>query len=295
MDNVKSTNPIPLQSTHDILRIFLIDKRSQNLTEHTLHTYELKIKAFIDSDFCASDMNEITPGDIKMFFWHYAENHKPSTTYSIYRALKLFFNWYEYELGEWDNPIRKVHPPRVPQKVIDPISLDDFTKMLPYCNIRNEAILLFLLDSGARAAEFLSLDVNDVNLISGAVFIKNGKGGKSRTVYIGSRTRKALRKYLKERKKDSQYLWTTSTGKKMTYTSLNMTIKRIAEKAGVKPPSPHDFRRAFCLNMLKSGTDLLTLAQLMGHSGITTLRLYTKLSRDDTMLAHKQGGVDKWL
>jgi site-specific recombinase XerD len=287
-----------VQSTYDIANIFIIIKKSQNLSKNTILFYTSKLRTFLDSKFCPNEITDITPGILRVFFWDYAKTHTPSTVASVHRALKIFFDWYASEIETFDNPITKVKLPHVPPKVIDPVSLDTIKAMLqsPHCNIRSQSLLLFMLDSGARASEILALNVDSVNPISGAVFIAHAKGNKSRTVFISPRTRKVLRKYLQERKVQSEALFTTTTGAPLTYSALNALLKRLAKRAGVRPPTPHDFRRAFALNMLRSGTDLLTLATIMGHSNLATLKQYVKLTTDDTMLAHRRaGGVDKWL
>ena len=55
-------------------------------------------------------------------------------------------------------------------------------------------------------------------------------------------------------------------------------------------PFPHDFRRAFALAMLRNGTDVYTLAKLMGHEGITVLQRYLKQTYQDTEAAHRRAG-----
>jgi integrase/recombinase XerD len=56
----------------------------------------------------------------------------------------------------------------------------------------------------------------------------------------------------------------------------------------VKEPRLHDFRRAFALSMLRNGTDVYTLAKLMGHEGITVLQRYLKQTYQDTEAAHRR-------
>jgi len=65
-------------------------------------------------------------------------------------------------------------------------------------------------------------------------------------------------------------------------------MTRRANQAGVEPPSLHDFRRAFALAMLRNGTDIFTLAKLMGHKGITVLQRYLRETRQDTEIAHRR-------
>ncbi|MBN1618395.1 tyrosine-type recombinase/integrase, partial [Candidatus Dojkabacteria bacterium] len=65
-------------------------------------------------------------------------------------------------------------------------------------------------------------------------------------------------------------------------------IKKRAKLAGVNPPTAHDFRRAFALSMLRSGTDIFTLAKLMGHKGIHVLQRYLKQTNEDAEIAHRK-------
>ena len=56
---------------------------------------------------------------------------------------------------------------------------------------RDAAILLCLLDTGARASEFLSINLEDINQARGDILIQQGKGRKPRTVYIGKQSKRA--------------------------------------------------------------------------------------------------------
>lgn len=55
-------------------------------------------------------------------------------------------------------------------------------------------------------------------------------------------------------------------------------------------PDAHDFRRAFCLAMLREGTDIFTLAKLMGHESTAVLQRYLKQTYQDTEQAHRRAG-----
>jgi site-specific recombinase XerD len=52
----------------------------------------------------------------------------------------------------------------------------------------------------------------------------------------------------------------------------------------------HAFRRAFALSMLQNGTDIFTLAKLMGHEGTSVLHRYWKQTNLDTEEAHRRAG-----
>lgn len=101
------------------------------------------------------------------------------------------------------------------------------------------------------------------------VILRQGKGGKPRTVFIGKETRKAVRAYLRERRDNLRALWVTNDqAKRLAYGGLRVLLARHAQQVGIEVPSAHDFRRAFVITMLRNGTDLVTLARLMGHTSL---------------------------
>jgi len=153
---------------------------------------------------------------------------------------------------------------------------------------RDAAILLGLLDTGARAREFLSIKVADTNQATGNVLIRTSKSRKPRTVYFGRKTRKAIRRYLSYRNDENPSLWITRMGDRLSYSGLREIIQRRAKDIGIKPPALHSFRRGFAIMMLQSGTDIYTLAKLMGHSTIDVLKHYLKLTDTDTAEAHRR-------
>ncbi len=112
-------------------------------------------------------------------------------------------------------------------------------------------------------------------------------------VYLGRRSRHILRKYLKHRSDDSLALWVTHPrfgSERLGYDGLRAIIHRRSVDAKVEEPSLHDFRRAFALAMLRNGTDVYTLAKLMGHESITVLQRYLKQTYQDTEAAHRRAG-----
>jgi len=146
------------------------------------------------------------------------------------------------------------------------------------------------LDMGARANELLSVNLVDINQARGDILIRQSKGRKPRTVYIGKQSKRALRRYLNHRKDECTALWVTHPrcgSERLSYDGLRKILTRRAQKAGVEEPSLHDFRRAFALAMLRNGTDIFTLAKLMGHEGISVLQRYLKQTNLDTGEAHR--------
>jgi integrase/recombinase XerD len=93
---------------------------------------------------------------------------------------------------------------------------------------------------------------------------------------------------LKQRWDSFSALWVTDEGERLQYSGLRSIIVRRAKLSRVPTPSPHDFRRAFALNMLRAGVDLITLSRLMGHSSLAMLQRYLKQLPDDLREAHQR-------
>jgi integrase/recombinase XerC/integrase/recombinase XerD len=159
-----------------------------------------------------------------------------------------------------------------------------------FSGARDKAIIISLLDTGARATEFLALNLEDLDLAAGSALIRKGKGRKPRMVFLGRKSRRAIRAYLRGRHDSNPALWLTNDGDRMTYAALRGVVRRRAQSAALKhEPSLHDFRRAFAINMLRSGVDVFALQRLMGHADLQVLRRYLAQTDADVQAAHMRG------
>ena len=157
---------------------------------------------------------------------------------------------------------------------------------------RDRAMILALLESGCRRGEFLDLNIGDVNVTTGAVLVRKGKGGKPRTVVFGAKCRRRVTAYLRHRASvgDCDPLWGTRAGTRLTPNGLSEILRRRARKAGVEVPSVHASRRSFALAMLRNGADIMSLQRLMGHSNLSVLRRYLAQTEDNLRKAHERAG-----
>lgn len=284
------------------IEAFLIDQRARGNAIGTYNFYRENLKNFLN--FCdfqvIKQISQITPDIIRQYLLFLEEKkHNPGGRHAAFRTVRAFLYWFENEAEpeNWSNPIRKVKAPKVPIEPLEPVSFNTITQMISTCipntftGDRDKAVLLFYLDTGVRAQEGLSIDLPDLNLINGEVLIRHGKGNKPRYVFFGKKTRQALRKYLYNRKDNKTALWVTRPqvgSERLSYYGLREIIRRRAKDARVEVPGIHDFRRAFALSMLQSGTDVFTLSKLMGHEGITVLQRYLKQTKQDIELAHRK-------
>ena len=177
------------------INAFIIDRKAQGMKKGTIYFYKQKLALFekhceINNITCIDQINAF---DIRNYLFYLEETkHNAGGIHACYRALKTFLRWYEEETEpeNWQNPINKVKAPKVPIEPIKPVEIRDIKKMLSKCPAgtftgeRDKAIFLSLLDTGARATEFINIDLENINIATGEILIKQGKGGKPRNVYL---------------------------------------------------------------------------------------------------------------
>ncbi len=295
-------------SLSSCIESFLIDRQAEGLARCTIKFYRQNLHPFCIycSDNGVQLVQDISPDLLRRYFLKLAETHNPGGVHGYFRSLRALFRWLVVEEimpPEWRNPMLKIKPPKVNLEPLEPISLQDVRALIDTCEHgtfageRDRAVFLFLLDTGARASEACHVKLEDANLDTGEVIIRYGKGCKSRTVFLGRITRGAVSAYLRERSDHCPALFVSKSGDYLTYDGLLQLLERRWKKAKLaKRPRPHDFRRAFALNMLRNGVDVFSLQRLLGHSDLQVMRRYLAQNNTDIQAAHLRGSpVDNGL
>lgn len=296
-----SLNPLPQDEYLPTLAAaFLLDRKAQNMTKQTLRFYRMKLEYFINwlDTQAVKSVTELSPELLRAFFIYLSEHgHNAGGVHAVYRTVRTFLRWYaaEFEPEGWRDPLRKVKPPKVDVEPLEPVTLETIRALLDTCERgkftgdRDRAIILFLLDTGARAGELLALDKQDADTLTGEVLIRKTKSRKPRTVFLGRTARRALRTYLKLRGMDNvKAVFVTDEIERLKMAGLRQIFVRRSKRAGVPIPSLHSFRRACALALHRAGVDLLSIARLLGHSDISLLQLYVKQDSEDLRGAHER-------
>ena len=128
----------------------------------------------------------------------------------------------------------------------------------------------------------VNLDLSDFDPSTGAIEVREGKGGKDRTVYLSSQAIRVVLNWLKLRgDAPGALLCPVSKGKRvirrrLTSQSVLFILQKRGEEAGVTDFSTHDFRRTFISDLLDAGVDLVTVQRLAGHSDPSTSSRYDR-------------------
>lgn len=285
----------------DAYEMFMLDRKIRRLTQSSLDFYADQIPPFIN--WCAAQsiiaLGSVRPTILRAYLDHLqTRNLSDHSIHAAARALRAWLNFCVSEELIAESPMKKVSMPKLDKRILPAFTEADVKALLAACTgSRDKALVLFLLDTGCRASEFIGLNGGDVDLKDGTARIRQGKGRKDRVVYLGNRTRRAMLRYYLDRggaPGTGKPIWTNErSGERLTDSGLRQLLERLGKRAGVEHCHPHTFRRTFALWSLRSGMSLYHLQRLMGHEDIAVLRQYLALVDTDLKSAHeKYGAVD---
>jgi len=183
----------------------------------------------------------------------------------------------------------KVDVPPVGRQRLPFLTASQVKQLLDVCDSRDRAMILLMVDSGLRRQEVCNLNKSDLDLETGGIHVRQGKGHKDRITAIGATTRRAILLYIRiiPNQADNAPLFQTQDGYRLTGDGIQSIFRRLSKVAGFKV-SAHMLRRTFATLALKAGLDVVSLQSLLGHSSLETTRRYIQLLDDDLLQAHHQ-------
>jgi len=231
------------------------------------------------------------------------ENLKPQSIAHYLTSIKNYHKFLLQNNYTADNIAKSIERPKLSKKLPNALSLEEIMKLLDIKTItpfdyRNKCMLELLYGTGLRISELLSLTVNDIDTTNCTVRCI-GKGNKERIVPINDFIIESLNNYLKVRplllkSKTTKELFLNSRGDKISREGFFKILKKILLEKGLNPNiSPHTLRHSFATHLLEYGADLRVIQEMLGHSDISTTRIYTHITnnkiKEDYQKYHPRG------
>lgn len=281
---------------------FILDRQARALRPATLETYGRQLGIFLTyaDDAGAVDLADIDVTLLRKFIaLQLQRGLAPASVRTAAQCLRVFLNWAVADELMAASPMARVKLPKLDAPDPDYFTVQEVNALLAAAtSTRDRALVLFLLDTGARLGETAVLTVGDIDLAAGRVTLRTQtKSRRPRSVFLGERARSALADYLAELPSAGPLWWQTHHEQAiLTADGLQEAIKRLGRRAGVQPCAPHKFRRTHARWSLRAGMDRDHLRRLLGHSNDSLLKYYASLDDEDLLAAHTaHGPVDHWL
>lgn len=264
----------------------------KGLASKTLESYrnDLNVyKEFLEKDYI-NKVNRISDDNIKEFL---KDRNGVEETTTIAHNLTVIKNFHSYlyshkfvnkDVSEF------IERPKLRKYLPKTLSVEDVDKLLdislntPF-DYRNKAMLELLYGTGLRVSELVNIVLTDIDFTNCIIRI-TGKGSKAREVPIGEYSIHYLKLYLNVRSSmlkgsNCDKLFLNNHGKGMTRQGFFKNLKNILREKGLNPEvSPHTLRHSFATHLLNHGADLRSIQEMLGHSDISTTKIYTRVSDD---------------
>jgi integrase/recombinase XerD len=192
---------------------------------------------------------------------------------------------------------------RMQKKLINYITQEDFFKILKTVNlkrkegVRDYTILNLLYDSGARASEIATLNLNYFNSQEGSLNIL-GKGNRFRQMLLWPKTVELISCYISKYRMMPKLLYShrifiNQRSEEFTRHGINRICKKYLKLAlavkkleGLSPV--HSFRHGCAMNMLASGASITDIKNRLGHDNIQSTMIYLRLELKNKREVHKK-------
>ena len=140
-------------------------------------------------------------------------------------------------------------------------------------NERLSLVIQTICATGIRVSELRFITAEAVQC--GRAEVSNK--GKRRVIFLPDKLRRLLKTYLQKQKITAGAVFLSKNGRPLDRSNIWRDMKKLCESAGVEPSKvfPHNLRHLFARTFYSIEKDLSRLADILGHSSVTTTRIYT--------------------
>lgn len=273
--------------TDDFLDAFLSAKELEGRSAGTLRLYSSILSRFFDE--AHTPIRQITVFHLRAHLQREKARGIADKTLEGQRSILCsFFGWCHKEGMLPSNPTANLAPIKCAKVVRLPFTDVEIEKIREACSSsRDKALVMFLLATGCRISEAISLNRDDIDFRTGKCVVL-GKGAKERPVYLTDVASMYLARYLAERKDDNPALFSTRQNTRITTNAVRRMLHEAATTAGVDNVHPHRFRRTLATNLIAHGMPIQEVAAVLGHDKIDTTMTYVYMSNDDIQNNYKK-------
>ena len=154
-------------------------------------------------------------------------------------------------------------------------------------------MLELMYGCGLRVSELINLEINDIDMTNCVIKVL-GKGSKERDIPIGEYAIYYLKEYINIRSsllknKPCSKLFLNNHGTGITRQGFFKNLKELLKEKGLNPEvSPHTLRHSFATHLINRGADLRSIQEMLGHSDISTTKIYTKISDEQVLKEYNE-------
>lgn len=254
----------------------------RGLTDHTLKNYCTYIRAYLDYivNVLHKAPEDVSWAEMRDYItWLQKARNLSDRTINCAISQLRFFTMYVLH-KPWDDtqlPMRKFdsYLPYVPTR--EEVQL--FIDTLP--TLKQQAMVALMYSSGLRVGEVCQLKYSDIQRSSMRVHVAKTKNRSDRYAILSQKALNLLTEYWYAYDRPTDWLFPAKQDptRPCKTAVLGKQVLEHRKKLGLDPKlNCHSFRHAFGTHLYESGTDLLTIKELLGHKSITSTIIYIHLA-----------------
>lgn len=252
-----------------LLNQFTLHLKQEERSGYTIGKYERDIKNFLKY----VENQEITKELVIEWKEELAKDYAASSVNSMLASLNSFFRWAQLSSCR----VRQLRIQRKfyaePEKELE---IEEFKRLVKCAeqkeNERLALILQTICATGVRISELCYINVESLASKSIIVDCK----GKRRTIFLPQLLCAKLDKYCVKNNITKGCIFCTRSGTPLDRSNIWREMKQLCKNAGVEETKvfPHNLRHLFARMYYQFEKDISKLADLLGHSNISTTRIY---------------------
>ena len=281
--------------------VFFMDNTSHK-SKNTVMSYKRDVSKYLEylSQIGVPDIKKTTKSTVKDYLKKLSEAGKANSTVSrTIASLRAFYMFIIENGADIENPVNNIEIPHVEKKLPNILTTSEVDLLLDQPSktdpkgMRDSTMLEILYASGIRVSELIGLKLSDVNTQIGFIICRTDK--KERIIPIGSIAKNALKNYIENArpkmisKESEEILFVNCNGNPMSRQGFWKIIKKYGEKANIKTDiTPYSLRHSFAAHLIENGADLKSVSEMLGHSDISTTRVYSHLMKSNLSDVYKK-------
>jgi integrase/recombinase XerC len=285
----------------------------RQVSKHTIDAYENDLKLLFQKlEESSTALTKLSSDQVRGWVGRlHAQGRSPRSIARTLSAWRGFYLWLANQKKLIShNPLDDIKAPKRLKPLPKALSVEGAINLVEragsedvqqdsFLRVRNKAIFELLYSSGLRLSELLGIDLVPIqskeyqsagwlDFEAGEVMVL-GKGGKRRTVPVGSAAMAAIKEWLAVQEAHRleksinteltiQALFTNKQGKRVSSRTVQKHLAELAVKSGLPTHvHPHMLRHSFASHVLQSSGDLRAVQEMLGHASISSTQIYTAL------------------
>ena len=287
----------------EIFSAFSLDLRLKNYSENTITGTCYNVKRFLK--IMNISPRQVGSTDIHEYLEYMvcSDRYSEQSIRTNFQSLKRFYGWLHRTGRIFCDPTADFETPepikRLPKTILSFREMELIRNAVSgksLLNLRDKAIVEVLYSTGLRLSELSGLNIADLDLNDGILFVQKGKGFKSRQAILNQDAVSAIKNYLKCRisngipstRIEHQALWINYRGDRLSGQMIRKILNGYAKAAGVTTPAhPHAWRHGLATALLRQGASIVEVQRFLGHVSTRTTQIYTQILISDLKAAHR--------